>query len=120
MSRPLPRLLSLAALSAVLVLSGCGIPGLPGATGAPNRESAAVEHAAAVDKSIAQPPMQADPATPESASDDGWQAVPGDLSDGAHTSRLGAAAHTLVIDYWTSENPAEWTPDSTPDRKSVV
>ncbi|WAP50422.1 hypothetical protein OL239_10060 [Arthrobacter sp. ATA002] len=43
------------------------------------------------------------------------QPVPtGDLAGGSHSKRLGAAAHTLVIDYWTPDNPAEWTPDSTP------
>lgn len=107
MNRPIPRFLSLAALSTVLVLSGCGIPGLPGATGAPNRDPASLEYAATVETTAAQ-------AGGETPADDGWQAPAGDLAEGSHTQRLTAAAHTLVVDYWTLENPAEWSPDSTP------
>lgn len=95
-SRPLLRSLSLLAASAVLVvLSGCSIPGLPGATGAPDAAPAAeVQQASSVDGAM-----------PDSA---------GDLSNGAMTHRVAAAANTLVLDYWTTENVSEWTPDSRP------
>jgi hypothetical protein len=43
-----------------------------------------------------------------------WKAVPGDLTSGSKSHRLGAAAHTLIIDYWTTEDPSSWTPDSSP------
>jgi hypothetical protein len=43
-----------------------------------------------------------------------WKAVRGDLASGSKTHRLGAAAHTLIIDYWTTEDPSSWTPDSSP------
>lgn len=106
------RSLSLVALSAVLLLSGCAVPGLPGATGAPDRDPASMDHAATVVET-ADPSASAK--TGDAPADDGgWSAPAGDLTEGTHTQRLTAAAHTLVIDYWTDENPAEWTPDSAP------
>ena len=92
--RPLPRFLSIFAASAVLVLTGCSIPGLPGATGAPDAAPAAVEHASSVDSVM-----------PDSA---------GDLASGSMTHRVAAAANTLVLDYWSTENVAEWTSESRP------
>lgn len=93
--RPLPRFLGIFAASAVLVLTGCSIPGLPGATGAPDpAPDAAVEHASSVDGVM-----------PDSA---------GDLASGSMTHRVTAAANTLVLDYWTTENVAKWTSESRP------
>lgn len=108
-SRPIPRVLGVLCLSTVLALSACGIPGLPGATGAPDRQpETAVERASTLEESTAGSP---EPSTPEA---EGWEAVPGDLATGSQTHRVGAAAHALVLDYWTAENVSEWTPDSSP------
>lgn len=37
-----------------------------------------------------------------------------ELAQGSTSHRLGAASHTLVLDYWTNENPASWTTESSP------
>ncbi|RAM37306.1 hypothetical protein [Arthrobacter globiformis] len=111
--------LSILAFGTALTLSGCSIPGLPGPTGAPepNRPAAIAPVSAttptpnpASTLAVAKAPVarNAAPAAPV------WKPVRGDLASGSKTHRLGAAAHTLVIDYWTTEDPASWTPDSSP------
>lgn len=117
-ARSLPRALGFLALSTVLALSGCGIPGLPGATGAPERVSAAVVErvpVAAVDQALTleSPPAEAPDQASSTAAATTRGALTG-LAGGSQTHRLGAAAHTLIIDYWTTENMSEWTTSSTP------
>ena len=99
-------------MGAVLVMAGCSFPGLPGATGAPDpiRAVAASPAAAPEPGSAGETARPPEPASPEP----GWAPLPGDLSSGSVTHRLGAADHTLVIDYWTTETVADWTPDSAP------
>jgi hypothetical protein len=115
--------LAVLAFGTALTLSGCTIPGLPGPTGAPASEqpaalvpvAATTPTAAATTAPAATPsvlPVKA-PAVKKAAAPV-WKAVRGDLSSGSKTHRLGAAAHTLIIDYWTTEDPNSWTPDSSP------
>lgn len=40
--------------------------------------------------------------------------VHNDLADGSQSHSLGAAGNHLVVDYWTTENAAKWTPTSSP------
>ncbi|MGO4250517.1 hypothetical protein AB4Y87_25280 [Paenarthrobacter sp. RAF54_2] len=40
--------------------------------------------------------------------------ITGEMAKGAVSHRLGAAENHLVIDYWTTENTAVWTPESSP------
>lgn len=42
------------------------------------------------------------------------RAVENELAEGSTSHRLVAASHTLLLDYWTSEDPAGWTPESSP------
>jgi hypothetical protein len=120
--------LAVLAFGTALTLSGCTIPGMPGPTGAPAPEqpaalvpvaattpTAAASQAAATTAPAATPsvaPVNARVA--KKAVAPVWKAVRGDLSSGSKTHRLGAAAHTLIIDYWTTEDPTSWTPDSSP------
>jgi hypothetical protein len=115
--------LSVLAFGTALTLSGCSIPGLPGPTGAPepDRAAAIVPVAATNPTPAASPtatpaPAVKQPAVPKAAAPAApvWKAVRGDLASGSKTHRLGAAAHTLIIDYWTTEDPSSWTPDSSP------
>lgn len=104
---PSPRTVATKALlvlsmAAALTLSGCSIPGLPGPTGAPS-----VEQAAAVTPQPEAIPTTA-PATPAKAT------ITGDMIKGAVSHKIGAAGNQLVIDYWTSKDPASWTPESSP------
>ena len=115
--------LSVLAFGTALTLSGCTVPGLPGPTGAPATDQpaalvpvaattptpvATTSPTAAAKSVLKAPAVQKAPAAPV------WKAVRGDLASGSKTHRLGAAAHTLVIDYWTTEDPTSWTPDSSP------
>jgi hypothetical protein len=93
------RALSVLSLAAVLTVSGCSLPGLPGPTGAPTPH---VEQVAAV----APAPVQ-DVATPP-------KLVVNDLANGAASHTLGAAENQLVVDYWTTEAAASWTSASSP------
>ena len=149
--------LPLLASATVLALAGCSLPGLPGATGAPDRMPAVLAvqaepdagdanagptGPAATDPAATDPapsnPAQSDPTRPDptpsipgtshpapsstgnaapattAPAEPVWVPVPGDLAGGSTTHRLGAAGHTLIIDYWTTDNPAAWTPDSAP------
>lgn len=111
------------AVAVTLTLAGCAVPGLPGATGAPDiqRVVNAGAHTdpvpaptatptptstatpSAIPKAVAKPPVA--PA---------WVPANNDLRTGSVTHRIDAASHTLIIDYWTNEDPASWTPDSSP------
>ena len=119
------RLSSIPAMSAMsaaisISLAGCAIPGLPGATGAPEmqRVSIAETPAAAptpVPTSTPTPTPTPTPTvleTPPAAP--AWVPARNELSNGSVTHRIDAASHTLIIDYWTDGDPAAWTPDSSP------
>ncbi|MER1997415.1 MAG: hypothetical protein ABTA24_13100 [Arthrobacter sp.] len=83
----LRRVTTVAAAAALMLgLQACSVPGFPGSS----------ETAASTEQN---------PETP---------AAVNELAEGSTSHRLGAAAHTLVLDYWTNENPAEWTPESSP------
>ncbi len=94
------------ALSAatVLALSGCSIPGLPGPTGAPD-----VEQAAAVAPTTAETS-----AAPAAAAVPVQPTITGEMARGSVSHKLGAAENQVAIDYWTSQNTASWTPDTSP------
>lgn len=79
---------SAAALALMLGLQACSFPGLPASSSTPENTEAAQE-----------------PAAP---------APVNELAEGSTSHRLGAASHTLILDYWTNQNPAEWTPESSP------
>ncbi|MBF4995205.1 hypothetical protein ITX31_13945 [Arthrobacter gandavensis] len=82
------RLIGIAAALALLPgLQACSVPGFPGSSEGPESSAASMVPGPAVDN---------------------------DLADGSTSHRLGAASHTLVLDYWTSEDPAGWTPESSP------
>ncbi|WP_432393394.1 hypothetical protein ACRQ5B_09135 [Pseudarthrobacter sp. L19] len=132
--------IALIATAATLSLAGCAIPGLPGATGAPDIQRVAATgarpanttptagasvSASASPSPTAAPTAAATPAATTTAAGPGaavvappaapaWVPVANDLRTGSVTHRVDAAAHTLVIDYWTTEDPASWTPDSAP------
>ncbi|MGW9404991.1 hypothetical protein ACWGQ2_13615 [Arthrobacter sp. NPDC055585] len=76
-----------AVLALMLGLQACAVPGFPGSS-----------EAVASSEETREP----------------GPAAENDLAAGSTTHRLGAASHTLVVDYWTNESPAEWTPDSSP------
>ena len=76
-----------AALAMMPGLQACSVPGFPGSSESPQR------------------PAQAQVTDP---------AAENELAEGSTSHRLGAASHTLVLDYWTSEDPAGWTPESSP------
>lgn len=121
-TRPSSRTaLSVVAFGTAAALSGCSIPGLPGPTGAPEpRQVAAVALVPAAPASAAPSPASnppskaAAPAKAPAPAPPVWKAVRGDLSSGSRTHRLGAAGRTLIIDYWTTEDPGAWTPDYSP------
>lgn len=77
------------AAAAVLVpgLQACSVPGFPG-----SRDSSE---------------SRAETREPGPAAEN-------ELAEGSTSHRLGAASHTLVLDYWTNEDPAGWTPESSP------
>lgn len=125
-------------LGTALLVTGCSVPGLPGASGAPEP----MERAADVqDSAPSTEPTTADsstggnreeagsPAAPTSATADpedatgaespgsveeAWAPVKTDLDDGSVTHTLSAAARNLVIDYWIEDDVSRLTPDSTP------
>ena len=97
-SRALPVL----SLAGVLAVSGCSLPGLPGRTGAPMAES---EQVAAV------VPV---PDTEQQSVPENEVVIPNDLAKGSASHTLGAAENQLVVDYWSTDNPAFWTPTSSP------
>lgn len=76
-----------AVLALMLGLQACTVPGFPGSS----------EAGASSEETRVPGP-----------------AAENDLAEGSTIHRLGAASHTLVVDYWTNESPAEWTPDSSP------
>jgi hypothetical protein len=109
------------AFGTVLTLSACSVPGLPGPTGAPEPEK--VSAVVSVTVPTAQPTgaVAAGPAKVVrpviavlKAAAPVWKAVRGDLATGSKSHRVAAAAHTLIIDYWTTEDAAAWTPDLSP------
>lgn len=98
------KTLLILSVATVLTASGCSVPGLPGPTGAPS-----AEQAAAVTPNPAQTqPAATPPAAPVKPT------ITGEMVKGSASHKLGAAENQLVVDYWTSENPASWTPDSSP------
>ncbi|MEO3939766.1 hypothetical protein V3C41_01630 [Paenarthrobacter nicotinovorans] len=98
------RGLLILSVATVLTLSACSIPGLPGPTGAPS-----VEQAAAL--TPAPQPETNPPAEPEAPT---IPTITGELIKGAVSHKLGAAGNQLIIDYWTDQNPATWTADTSP------
>lgn len=76
-----------AALALMLGLQACSVPGFPGSSEA---------------KASSEETRKPGPAAEN------------ELAEGSTSHRLGAASHTLVLDYWTNENPASWTPESSP------
>ena len=110
--------LSAIALATVLAISGCSVPGLPGATGAPSVQKAALVQPASPPAS-ASPAVEASPSPKSSTATPApktpaWVPVSGDLSQGSVTHTLGAASRHLVIDYWMSADAATLTPDDAP------
>lgn len=104
-------------LAAVLTVSGCSLPGLPGPTGAPSSTpaAAAVEPAAAVQPvPDVEPAAAPEPTTPAPAPAPASVLVTNDLADGSASHALGAAGNQLVVDYWTTDNVAMWTSESSP------
>lgn len=118
-------------LGAALLLTGCTVPGLPGASGAPEpmARAASVEEpaveatagpsaarsAAPEATSEAGAPDTSDAAADDmSAVEDAWVPVAADLDKGSATHTLTAAARNIVIDYWTDDDVSQLTPDSTP------
>lgn len=91
-------------VATVLALSGCSIPGLPGPTGAPEVEPAAVI-APTTTETQAAPAAAAVPAQPT---------ITGEMVKGSVSHKLGAAENQLAIDYWTTQNTASWTPETSP------
>lgn len=117
------RALPAACLAAVLTLSGCSLPGLPGPTGAPGTEPAAQQITGQVEQAAAvQPAPDTEPtttpapaaATPLPAPAPAPVVVPNDLADGSASHALGAAGNQLIVDYWTTENTSMWTSASSP------
>ncbi|WP_411374083.1 hypothetical protein ACLH0K_13555 [Arthrobacter sp. MPF02] len=115
--------LSALSLAAVLTVSGCSLPGIPGPTGAPGPapavEQAAEQAAGQVAEQVAavtpvpDTDAQAVP-EPESVAPEPVRAIHNDLADGSTSRSLGAAGNHLLVDYWTTENPVLWTPESSP------
>lgn len=97
------KALLMLSVASALTLTGCSIPGLPGPTGAPS-----VEQAAALTPASEAQPAQISPAAPAVAT------ISGEMIKGSVSHKLGAAGNQLVIDYWTAENPATWTAQSSP------
>lgn len=95
-----------AGLVAGLALSGCSLtsvasmsPDLPRRpTGTATAPAEVAAPAAAVPVALTAPL----PAAPR---------VRGDLDAGSLVRRLDAGRHTLVVDYWTEQDPASWTAD---------
>ncbi|MET1088841.1 MAG: hypothetical protein ABWY04_17260 [Arthrobacter sp.] len=107
--RALPAL----CLAAVLTVSGCSLPGLPGPTGAP-AAAPVVEQAAAVEPvPEVQPATTPDPA-PVAEPTPAPVVVANDLADGSASHALGAAGNQLVVDYWTTDDVSMWTSESSP------
>ncbi|KNC18693.1 hypothetical protein AC792_10785 [Arthrobacter sp. RIT-PI-e] len=126
-------------LTTALLLTGCSVPGMPGATGAPDSmvrtvtteeqgqgTSVPVQDAVGSDTGMDAPTEESGT---ESAPDDGgtppkseadepaepeWVAVASDLDAGSVSHTLSAASRNLVIDYWTDADVSELTPESTP------
>jgi hypothetical protein len=98
-------------LAAVLAVSGCSLPGLPGPTGAPAPAPVAEQAAAVTPVPDVEP--ETTPALPEPAPAP-VRVIPNDLADGSASHSLGAAGNHLIVDYWTTENAAMWTSDSSP------
>lgn len=96
------------ALATTMAVSGCSVPGLPGATGAPSVQKAALVQPAAP---APAPPARAEPVEPAAPA---WVPVSGDLAKGSVTHILGAASRHLIIDYWITDKPATLTPEDTP------
>lgn len=104
--------LTVLALATVMSVSGCSVPGMPGPTGAPTAQKAAVIE-------ITNPAATTDPAQKNSNETPApraptWVPVIGDLSHGSATHTLGAAARSLIIDYWMIDDAARLTPDDAP------
>lgn len=129
-------------LTTALLLTGCSVPGMPGASGAPDSmvrtvttdgpdqgvgtQDAGNSAAGAEDAAENAP---ADDATEEAVAADGgaaetsdaaeptepvWTAVESDLDTGSASHTLSAASRNLVIDYWTDADVSLLTPESTP------
>ncbi|MGM7778840.1 hypothetical protein ACSVHC_22870 [Arthrobacter sp. KNU-44] len=109
------------AAAVTLTLAGCAVPGLPGATGAPGAPE--MQRVVAAGVHTTDPVPAATPAPTPSPSPTAivtppaapaWVPAKNDLGTGSVTHRVDAASHTLIIDYWTNEDPASWTPESSP------
>lgn len=115
-SHALPAL----SLATVLTVSGCSLPGLPGPTGAPAPAPVAEQAAAVTPAPVAEPtppPAPAPKPAPKPAPAPKpvpVKVVPNDLADGSTSHSLGAAGNHLLVDYWTTENAAMWTAESSP------
>ena len=84
------RVLGIAATLALMPgLQACSVPGFPGTS-------------------------EAGEGSAEARAGEPGPVAENDLAEGSTSHRLGAASHTLVLDYWTSEDPAGWTPESSP------
>lgn len=112
--------------------TGCSVPpvpGLPGASGAPDpvRVADTVPLASPAASAPAQAPSAASPSAflspapaptaapgtaPKAAAS--WVRQRADMDRGSAHHVLDAAAHKLMIDYWTSDDPGSWTPESSP------
>jgi len=68
-----------------------------------------VEQAAAV-----SPAPQPETTTPAVSAAPAIPTITGDMIKGAVSHQLGAAGNKLVIDYWTDQNPATWTAETSP------
>jgi hypothetical protein len=103
----------------VLAVSGCSVPGLPGPTGAPAAQqvavvdptSPAVAPSPATGTGASQSPASTEASAPAAPA---WVPVAGDLSRGSVTHSLGAAGHTLIVNYWITDNVATLTPRDAP------
>ncbi|MFQ4149650.1 hypothetical protein AAGW05_13310 [Arthrobacter sp. LAPM80] len=101
-------------LATVLAISGCSVPGLPGASGAPMAQKAALVQAATPAATPVPSPTASTETPTPSPKAPAWVPVSGDLSRGSVTHTLGAASRHLTIDYWMSDDPATLTPDDSP------
>ena len=130
-------------LTTVLLLTGCSVPGMPGASGAPDSmvraatvaepdraqgtTAADTASSTAVDDATGSSDNTASPDSGESDTEGAegaegaedpaepvWVVVPTDLDTGSASHTLSAASRNLVIDYWTDQDVSQLTPESTP------
>lgn len=115
-----PARIPVIAAGLTLTLAGCAVPGLPGPSGAPDmqRVIASAEPSATATPTPSPTPSPTTTPSPSPsvtpAAAPAWVPAKNDLGTGSVTHRVDAASHTLIIDYWTDEDPSSWTPDSSP------